>query len=545
MSIKNRIFVFAILATLIPSLGLGLLSFQQHKTMIDENVTHELRTSAEHVRRELDLWINEHSYTANTLSASNIIINELLTNSQITHNKEYQQALTHYLRSVHEKLGSMLELAVANTEGEIVASNLETPSTEAYTKEWLKDAFSHSIITSPPQWNSDHNTTTISIAAPVLSLDEFVLGALVITLDLKTTQFALKDKGTTPQSEVLLLDSNSGHIILASHAETNNESSLSLKLLDHLQTHPGEPSIFQGIMQQEVIGLAYTSRNLPITIITKKDSEAVYAAWVQQRNLFISLTGILVLIVTAVALRMGHSIVTPLQRLVDATKKIVEGDLDARLKVAKQDELGQLTKMFNEMTNKLKQNQDEIQLANQTMMQKNQLLETLSITDGLTGLFNRGKLSLIIDEQLARYKRNKRPFAILMIDVDYFKHLNDSLGHLAGDEILTAVAAELAKTIRTVDYAARYGGDEFVIILTETNIDQALKIAERIRTQVAKTHCKSIGEIVKVTLSIGIVECESGDTSQTKLLSRVDSALYKAKHAGRDQAYYIKPQSHH
>jgi len=129
-----------------------------------------------------------------------------------------------------------------------------------------------------------------------------------------------------------------------------------------------------------------------------------------------------------------------------------------------------------------------------------------------------------------------------MIDVDYFKALNDSLGHVAGDEILTAVAKKIFHCIRSVDFAARYGGDEFILILTETTVDEAMKTAERIRSHVANIYCNAINNTVQVTLSIGIIQSEPEDTSLTILLSRVDSALYEAKHAGRNQAYCMQPK---
>ena len=93
-----------------------------------------------------------------------------------------------------------------------------------------------------------------------------------------------------------------------------------------------------------------------------------------------------------------------------------------------------------------------------------------------------------------------------------------------------------------MDFAARYGGDEFIVILTESTVDEAIKTAERIRSQVINIHCNTINESVKVTLSIGIIQSEPEDTSLTLLLSRVDSALYEAKHAGRNQAYCVQPK---
>jgi len=109
---------------------------------------------------------------------------------------------------------------------------------------------------------------------------------------------------------------------------------------------------------------------------------------------------------------------------------------------------------------------------------------------------------------LARYERTRRPFAALMIDVDYFKTLNDNLGHIAGDEILVAIAKNISQCIRNIDFAARYGGDEFIIILTEANVDEALKTAERIRAYVAGVYCSTLDKTLRVTLSIGCIQSE-------------------------------------
>ena len=108
----------------------------------------------------------------------------------------------------------------------------------------------------------------------------------------------------------------------------------------------------------------------------------------------------------------------------------------------------------------------------------------LAVTDGLTGLYNRKKLDEILADQFARFRRHRRPFALLMLDLDNFKSINDSYGHVAGDEVLKEVAAMLKQSVRTVDYVARYGGEEFVVVLVETPLGAALDVAERIRAVV-------------------------------------------------------------
>ena len=119
-----------------------------------------------------------------------------------------------------------------------------------------------------------------------------------------------------------------------------------------------------------------------------------------------------------------------------------------------------------------------------------------------------------------------------------FKTLNDSYGHIAGDEVIAAVAKILSQSIRSVDYAARYGGDEFIIIMVETTADMALKMAERIRSQVNDMRYSANGQIVSVTVSIGVVQCQQSDATPTAVFARADSALYEAKRAGRNRAHY-------
>jgi len=540
-SIKSKIFVFAIIATLTPSLGLGLLSFRQNEAQISENVTRELRALASQASRELELWINKHIRAVRALSTSNAVIDGL---SAIAHphagkSNNTPQALTHYLRSVQSKLDTILELTVVNATGQILASSAAAPSAVTLPQSWPESALTEGVVLVPPHWEKQRATATLSVAVPVLSYDNTLMGALVAVLDLRTAQPYLKSSTKSPPGEVSLLDQNGRELLSSRANSTTKLMSLDAAVLRHMLSQPGESMVFQGLMHREVIGLADIPAVLPVTIVAEKDRADVYAAWVKLRNLYLALVCIIVLIVTAVAFRMGRSIVTPLQHLINAANSIASGDLNVRLPVTRNDEFGHLTRIFNQMADKLRHSHAEIVATNQAMQQQNQLLETLSITDGLTGLYNRSKLDAILIDEMARFKRNLRPFAVLMLDIDYFKTLNDSHGHIAGDEVITAVAKILGQSIRSVDYAARYGGDEFIIIMVETTADMALKTAERIRAQVNDMRYSASGQIVSVTVSIGVVQCtQSDDVTPTAVFSRADSALYEAKRAGRNRAHY-------
>ncbi|MCP5242326.1 diguanylate cyclase [Nitrosomonas sp.] len=545
-SIKSKIFIFALLSTLVPSLVLGLLSFHQNEELIKDNVKRELRILASHASREIDTWIIHNIHEANSLTSAKIIIDALSNAAKLQNikNKNSPEILTHYLISVQNKLDTILELTVLDTNRNIFASSSSRYKfNDPFQSNWLGDKITHSPVVSPPQLHEYFGLVTVSIILPIVSYDDYILGQLLITYDLNHVKSVLKSSTKSPRGEILLVNSD-GFLLLSSDVEITPPWSLSPTTFDYLKNNPGEFITFQDFLQEHVIALAYTTKTLPITVIAEKNHRDVYAAWLEQRNLYFILVGVSIFIVAMIAIYLGHSIVTPLQRLIDATGQIVKGNLDIPITdVTQKDEVGKLARMFNLMTEKLRQSQSKILAANKAMQQKNQLLEKLSITDGLTGLYNRNKLNLIINEQLLRYQRNKRPFSILMIDVDYFKELNDRLGHVAGDEILAAVAKNLSQSIRSIDFAARYGGDEFIIILTETNVQEAAITAERIREKTSEIDCKTTGSKIQVTLSIGIIQSEPEDASPTTIISRADHALYKAKHAGRNQAYAIQPVS--
>ncbi len=162
-------------------------------------------------------------------------------------------------------------------------------------------------------------------------------------------------------------------------------------------------------------------------------------------------------------------------------------------------------------------------------------LEKTSSTDPLTGSLNRRALESTLERSMDIARRYKRELSILMFDVDHFKSINDTHGHLFGDQVLKSLAATVKKTIRKSDCIARYGGEEFVVILPETPLSGAIEIANRIKTMIGHLpfHTESM-QAVQVTASCGVASMNGHSTLNT-LLSEADAMLYQAKNAGRNR----------
>lgn len=164
------------------------------------------------------------------------------------------------------------------------------------------------------------------------------------------------------------------------------------------------------------------------------------------------------------------------------------------------------------------------------------LLKKSSITDGLTGLYNYAEFHRLLQEELERSRRYGPPFSLLMLDIDYFKQVNDTNGHQAGDTVLVELADTIREAIRPIDKPARYGGEEFIIILPETDEAGALITAERIRAHAEKMRVPVGGDrSLEITISVGVAVFPDDAASGEDLVGHADRAMYAAKAAGRNR----------
>ncbi|MCB4437936.1 diguanylate cyclase [Alteromonas sp. McT4-15] len=165
----------------------------------------------------------------------------------------------------------------------------------------------------------------------------------------------------------------------------------------------------------------------------------------------------------------------------------------------------------------------------------NEELKTASRVDGLTGLYNRRYWQERFDEVFKLSKRRGKPSTAMMLDIDHFKRINDTYGHQAGDKVIKMLAALIKRCIRETDLAGRYGGEEFAIILTDSALDNAKVVAERIRQFAQRLEVEHEGKTIRFTISLGLAEFDSNIKGAMGWLELADQALYEAKQNGRNQ----------
>ncbi|MHB8138779.1 MAG: GGDEF domain-containing protein [Smithellaceae bacterium] len=165
------------------------------------------------------------------------------------------------------------------------------------------------------------------------------------------------------------------------------------------------------------------------------------------------------------------------------------------------------------------------------------IIKEMSIRDELTGAYNRRHLMELLEHEHHRISRGGAHFSVAMLDVDHFKLVNDTHGHLTGDEVLRSVSGVIRNSLRSADFCGRYGGEEFLLVMTQTNINGALLCAERVRATIEQSRFPNLGPDFRVTVSLGVTEFQGKEDIPT-MIERADKALYRAKETGRNRVEY-------
>jgi diguanylate cyclase (GGDEF)-like protein len=247
----------------------------------------------------------------------------------------------------------------------------------------------------------------------------------------------------------------------------------------------------------------------------------------------------LVLIVIPFTLMMTRHVVLPVNELAQTARAIAEGSMDARAQVRSQDEIGALAQSLNVMADRVAGSQMELLELNaeleKRVQQRTRDLEELASRDPLTELYNRRYFGDVIGREFAVAERYDADMTCLMFDLDRFKEANDLFGHRTGDAILISLARAIAGELRESDVAARFGGDEFIVLLPQTSADAAAMLVERITQRFAEETAKALPE-VPTGVSVGVASLRTTRAKSAEaLIHEADVALYAAKEGGRSR----------
>ena len=254
-------------------------------------------------------------------------------------------------------------------------------------------------------------------------------------------------------------------------------------------------------------------QNINQTIINKRENVDKHLKNVRFISVVIIIIAFLVSVI--IILFFVRNVILPLQAIEKGAVQFGQGDFSRRIEITARNELGKLAVTFNSMADKL---------------------EDIATRDGLTNLLNKKAILQIFDSELTRARRHETTLSLMMLDLDYFKKINDTYGHQAGDAVLVTASGLIEKYVRGIDFVGRYGGEEIIIVLPDTSETESVEIAERIRRCLASTPIAvSESKFVNVTVSIGIAMFPNDGIDQEDLLKNADLAMYQAKGAGRNQ----------
>ena len=521
------------LVTLIPSLGMGWFWYDLTRKATTAKVEENLVNSVDIAEREINLWFKERNYDLHVFADSFVVLDNLkqfraANGTNISKEKIQTSSnlriINTYLTLIGKQFTDYRRLLVLDREGQIIASSGTSDQNRPVTlpEDWKLQIVRSRFFTGDAYFIEDDPSPMAVIGVPLLSEDVSQLGFFVMEVRLQVLLPLLKSSLRGTNSGTIILLKKNGRPILSTAPPENQQgiASASVRILD-LFKNPRCLHDFIDDRNVRVVGLASSVKDFPWELLITEKHDSVFAGLVQARNQIIIVTIFLTMIIGGTATIIASQIIIPLKSLTKGVLRVAGGDLDVSIDIHRKDELGIVTGMFNRMVSRLKENQAA--------------LEQLATTDSLTELANRKKIMAHLAKNTEYYQRYAAEFSILMIDIDFFKEVNDSHGHLIGDAVLVQLARILKKSLRTVDSAGRYGGEEFVVILGQTRIHEGLQTAERIRQEVEQ-HVFTCNDVsLHITISIGVTGIVAEDKNDASLIGRVDKALYEAKAAGRNR----------
>jgi len=532
-SLRSRILAFAVAAALLPAGTMLGVFYTQNRRALEKKINEDLLSGSSQSARATGVWLRERLYDLRVFAGSDEVVFTLDRSGRIVPSSPTEGRLRDYLVSLHERFSDFEKLMVLDLDGNVIATSAPEVMKVPLPADWQQTLKSDNQIVGDAYWDPVAKRAKLIVAVPAQRADGRLLGAFAAELNLAPVQLLLRSFAPDSTGAIHLVNTRGGAIASSDGvSEKLIKSPLPAATMKKLRERARAPFEYNSYASRDVIGTLEYVPQVSWAVIAEISAEAAYMQVRRFRDVALLVIAFLLVAVTAAAYRLGRLIARPLDRLTKAAGEVAAGDLTVDLPAAPGGgEIGYLTDVFNHMVYRLRDGRAELDRINETLIKKNEELELLSTTDSLTGLSNHRSLMKRLDDEVTRFRKEKRGFSVLVGDVDHFKQYNDAFGHPAGDEVLQTIAEIMRDSTRKVDCCARYGGEEFVIVLPDTAAADALDTAEHIRARVAAK--KFNGR--KMTLSIGVATFPEDADDAEAIIAVADEALYQAKREGRDR----------
>ncbi len=531
-SIRSRILAFSVAAALIPSGTMLGIFYMQNKHALEKKINEDVLSGSAQSARATGVWLRERLYDLRVFSGSDEVVNTLDRAPRVT-TAQAESRLRDYLRSLHERFSDFEQLAVLDLKGNVIATSSTETSHVRLPDDWQTALRADNQIVGNAYWDEKAGRAKLIVAVPAQRADGRLIGAFAAELNLAPVHLLLRSFSPDSSGAIYLVSTN-GAVVASSETITPRlvNTPMQPATMKKLRERARAPFQFTSFGGRAVIGTLEYVPQVNWAVISELSAEAAFAQMRRFRDVAFLVIVLLLIVVTATAYRLGLLIARPLDLLTKGAGEVAAGDLAVDLPEAPAGgEVGYLTDVFNHMVSRLREGRRELDRIHETLRAKNEELELLSTTDSLTGLSNHRSLMQRLNDEEARFAKDRRTFSVLVGDVDHFKQYNDAFGHPAGDEVLKSIADIMRESTREGDCCARYGGEEFVIVLPDTVVSAALEVAEQIRARVAAQRFSGR----KITLSIGVAGFPEDADDAEAIIAVADEALYQAKREGRDR----------
>ncbi len=520
--IRLRILSLVVLAALAPALLVGTASYSTAKKILTEKLSGQLSNHVFLSEQEVHRFLSDRSSDTKVFASAYVVSQNLRLwaaakmSQDLTAEATARDRLRLYLTQVQQRYPLYKALHIIDAEGRLVTTtrfgaDLDLPEIDS---EYLASRDIAPLALAGSEYLA-------YVHHPVVDQSYQPLGRLVTASDLEGLWRSLASEPQSHTGELIVVDRNGRLQFDSTPESTGSEAKMTSPGVDLALNGKAGVSEYINHDGVAVLGAYRYQPEYQLAYLVEVPRDQAFAASLWLRNFTLLVSFVAAGLVTAIAVFVILSLTRPIDALIAGAQTVASGDLSQQIPVSSKDQIGYLTQVFNRMTSRLLESREK--------------LEKMTRTDELTGLPNRRDLDRMFKAELGRAERSENPLSVLMMDLDNFKQFNDQHGHLEGDSLLSEASHFLNLNLRPADIAARFGGEEFVVLLPDTTKRHAASLAERLRQEFAEA-CKGGDDSSPwVTISIGVATWPEDGKSKDDLIRAADTAMYAAKRAGRNR----------